>query len=55
MSATLKIASVASGLTLFGYSAMHTLRQPAQDFSKDALALDHTLNQQKALLPKPKL
>lgn len=57
MSAALKIASVASGLTLFSYSAMHAMRTPSEDFSKKALAMDHTLDENAAApaISKPKL
>ncbi|KAK5170415.1 uncharacterized protein LTR77_005003 [Saxophila tyrrhenica] len=56
MSAAIKIASVASGLTLAGYSALHIARTPAQEFSKNSMAIDHTLQTQTSgVVPKPKL
>lgn len=57
MSAALKIASLASGLTVFSFSALHTMRNSQQDFSKSALALEHTFESQAQAgsVIKPKL
>jgi hypothetical protein len=55
MSAALKIATVASGLTLFSAGALYTLRTPQQDFSKNALALEHTGEKSPIAPLKPKL
>ncbi|KAK3722526.1 hypothetical protein LTR37_002518 [Vermiconidia calcicola] len=55
MPAALKLATLASGLTLFSASAAYALKTPQQDFSKNALALEHTLDVSSNVLPKPKL
>lgn len=56
MSAALKVASIATGFTVFGFSALHSMRNSKQDFSSSALALEHTFEaQQRAPVIKPKL
>jgi cytochrome bd-type quinol oxidase subunit 1 len=56
MSAALKLATIASGFTIFSFSAFHTLRNSHQDFAQSALALEHTFEQPKpAPMIKPKL
>ena len=42
MSAAIKFATIASGFTLFSAGALFTLRNPQREFSRDALALEHT-------------
>jgi len=56
MSAALKLATLASGLTIFTTGALYSMRTPQQDFSRNALALDHIAEtQETAVLPKAKL
>lgn len=56
MSAALKLATIASGFTIFSLSAFHTLRNSNRDFAQSALALEHTFEQPKAApIIKPKL
>lgn len=55
MSAIIKFASIASGFGLFGASALYTMRNSHQDFSRDALALEHTGEAVTRGIPKPKV
>ncbi len=55
MSAALKLASLASGLTLVGYSTMHMVQTPQKEFSQNSLALDHTLETPAPQAARPKL
>lgn len=55
MSAALKFASIATGFTFFGASALYSFKSRNQDFSKNALALEHTYETQTGPLGKPKL
>lgn len=57
MSAAIKAATVASGLGLFSAASLYSLRTPKQEFSRQALAVDHTAEATStaAVLPKPKL
>lgn len=55
MSAALKFATLASGFTLFSASALYTIRNSKQEFSSNALALEHTYEPQTRGIPKPKV
>lgn len=55
MSAALKVATVASGLTMFSAGALYSMRNPQKDFSNNALALEHTYEPQSKGVPKPKM
>lgn len=41
MSPALKIATLASGFTMFTFGTLFTFRNSQFEFSRDALALDH--------------
>ena len=55
MSAAFKFATLASGFTLFSASALYTFRNSKQEFSSNALALEHTYEPQTRGIPKPKV
>lgn len=55
MSALLKFASIGSAFSLFGASALYSMRNSSSDFSRNALALEHTGEAQTRGIPKPKV
>lgn len=55
MSAAIKIATLASGFTLFSAATFFTIQNPQQDFSKNALAIEHIGESSVRSLLKPKM